>query len=406
MIRVLIVDDDADKVRRVVTCLRGAGVPEDRIDECRDALRAIQLLQANSYDLLVLDIVLPERIDQEPSQDGGTKLLKELSQRGKYMAPDHVVGLTAYDNAYDVAVEPFMAKSWTIIRFDLSGEEWCQQLADKAEQIIWARESRASATKDYCTHLAIVCALEDPELSAIRRLPWGWEKVRHNGDPTLYYRGEYTLRGRQYVVHAASAARMGMTAAAILATKMALAFQPRYVTNVGITAAIKARANYGDVISAEMTWDYGSGKFGIVDGIRRFLPAPNQHRLDADLRGKLVEMAQDETIFHAISKGWEGDRPDTRLRLLVGPVASGASVVADETKSREIASQHPKVLGVEMETYAVFDAAEECPQPRPAAFSLKGVCDFADSRKDDRFQRYAAYTSAETLRCFIERFVF
>jgi nucleoside phosphorylase len=56
-----------------------------------------------------------------------------------------------------------------------------------------------------------------------------------------------------------------------------------------------------------------------------------------------------------------------------------------------------------MEAYAVFDSAEESPLPRPSAFSLKCVSDFADSRNDDRFQRYAAcHTAAECLRSFVE----
>ena len=58
-------------------------------------------------------------------------------------------------------------------------------------------------------------------------------------------------------------------------------------------------------------------------------------------------------------------------------------------------SQHRKLTGIDMETYGVYSAADEAPLPQPSVFALKSVCDFADERKNDDFQAYAAYTSAE-----------
>ena len=353
MIRVLVVDDDTEKLRRVVECLAAAGIPVEQIDECRDAYSAKRLLGSTSYDILVLDVVLPERIDQKPIQDGGIKLLREIDQRDKYRAPDHVVGLTAYPEVYSTAQERFLLRSWTVIRYDPSSNEWCQRLSAKAEQVVWARESARASTRDYGSQLAIVCALDDPELAAVRRLPWGWEKWREPGDPTVYLRGNYQADGCRCVVHAAASFGMGMTAAAVLATKMIYSFRPKYIASVGITAAFTGRANHGDVVSAEVTWDYSSGKFEVIDGVPRFSPAPDQHRLSSDLRGHVVELSREEAALQDLSNSWQGDRPSTRLRLLLGPVASGGAVVADEEKAREISTQHRKLLGVEMETYAV-----------------------------------------------------
>jgi len=53
-----------------------------------------------------------------------------------------------------------------------------------------------------------------------------------------------------------------------------------------------------------------------------------------------------------------------------------------------------KLAGLEMETYAVYRAASEAPTPQPLFLSLKSICDFA-TKKDDRWQHYAAYTSAQ-----------
>jgi nucleoside phosphorylase len=58
-----------------------------------------------------------------------------------------------------------------------------------------------------------------------------------------------------------------------------------------------------------------------------------------------------------------------------------------------------------MEAYGVYLAAQECSLPRPTCFSLKSVVDFADGDKNDRYQKYAAYTSAQTLKHFIETYL-
>jgi nucleoside phosphorylase len=89
----------------------------------------------------------------------------------------------------------------------------------------------------------------------------------------------------------------------------------------------------------------------------------------------------------------------------LGPVASGASVVADPSFLEEVKLQHRKLLGVEMEAYGVLAAAEESPLPQPKAFSIKSVCDFGDENKNDQFQHYAAFTSASALKIFVERYL-
>jgi hypothetical protein len=43
--------------------------------------------------------------------------------------------------------------------------------------------------------------------------------------------------------------------------------------------------------------------------------------------------------------------------------------------------------------------------PRPLAFSCKAVCDLADEKKDDRWQAYAAFTSARSITEFCERYM-
>jgi hypothetical protein len=56
-----------------------------------------------------------------------------------------------------------------------------------------------------------------------------------------------------------------------------------------------------------------------------------------------------------------------------------------------------------MEVYGIYSAAAHAGMPKPTTFALKGVSDFADEKKEDSAQRYAAYTSANVMRHFFER---
>lgn len=91
-------------------------------------------------------------------------------------------------------------------------------------------------------------------------------------------------------------------------------------------------------------------------------------------------------------------------KIVIGPVAPGSAVLADGEVINEIKVQHRGLVGVEMEIYGMYAAAHRASNPQPQPFALKAVCDFADSGKDDDYQQYAAYTSANVLRLLMERF--
>lgn len=84
-------------------------------------------------------------------------------------------------------------------------------------------------------------------------------------------------------------------------------------------------------------------------------------------------------------------------------MASVPAVIAEAEKLDEIKDHARKLMGIEMETYGVYYAAENSVDPRPLGFaSLKSISDFADSQKDDDYQEYASYTSAAFLKYVIE----
>ncbi|MDC2891044.1 hypothetical protein [Psychrosphaera algicola] len=59
-----------------------------------------------------------------------------------------------------------------------------------------------------------------------------------------------------------------------------------------------------------------------------------------------------------------------------------------------IIDEHKNLVGLEMESYAVYTAAALTEEPRPLCVSMKSVCDFGDEQKSGGYHDYACYTSA------------
>ena len=186
-----------------------------------------------------------------------------------------------------------------------------------------------------------------------------------------------------------------MPSAAALSAKVTALFSPQYLMMLGICAGIPGKVNLGDVVVADPTWDYGSGKRAL-DNNRSpvFYAAAYQVALDPHLRQLVAELARDQQVIRELRGNWGGDTPKGSLSAHVGPMASGASVISDDVESRNIVLQHREVVAIEMEAYAVMAAVEYSISPKPKAIAIKSVCDYADEHKNDDWQKYAAYTSA------------
>jgi len=119
----------------------------------------------------------------------------------------------------------------------------------------------------------------------------------------------------------------------------------------------------------------------------------------------IKSISLNKELLKNIRKDWEGNRPKTDINIHIGPVATGAAVIANSKTIEVIKQSKRKVLGIEMEIFGVMYAAMNCSKPRPYVFGLKAVCDFADSNKSDGFQDYAAYVSARVLYKLIELYL-
>lgn len=407
MIKVLVLDDNPKKLQKIRNVLLEIeDITENNIDVVTDIINAKRVLAEGVYDLLLLDIQIPNRIDQKAKTNGGLEFLNDIKRnRKRYNIPEHIIGITAYDESYLEANNEFERNLFALIKYDDTSDEWSTKISNSILHILISKNKKIISTEKYSYDLAIVCALNQVELESIFCLSDKWDEHRFVNDSTTYYTTLFETDTSKIRVVAAAAQQMGMAASAVLTMNLINNFRPKYLVMTGITAGVEGEVNLGDVIVADPSWDYGNGKIKFEEEQMVFAPDPKQLRIDSDIVSYLTTISNNKMFLEKIRTSFQGNTPETSLRIHIGPLASGAAVVADSSVIDSIKKQNRKLLGIEMETYGVLYAANNCIKPRPIAFSIKSVSDFANSRKGDNYQKYAAYTSSKILYKLVTKYL-
>lgn len=226
-----------------------------------------------------------------------------------------------------------------------------------------------------------------------------WKAKTFPNDEQIYDVAAFESNGKTRSIVHAKIAEMGMTAAAATAMKVIYTFRPRYLIMVGIAAGVAKteveEQMYGDVIVPDIVWNYSAGKFvspekaKIVYGNLGFLPRSTSEAIP-------------EEIMPLLRKAVESE--DNPCHVFIGPMACGSTVVASrELLEKQVYSQYQHTAGLDMESYAVVYSANHASDPKPIPIIVKSVCDFADSKKSDDYQRFAAYSSCEFAKYLYEK---
>ena len=397
--RVVIIDDDERKQSRISEVIESSvGNVQCVIDIGRTVSNGVRLLES-PCDLLILDINLPLRPDADPVRDGGIRLLKQINRGGPGLVrPTHIIGVTEYPDLAESGQDEFGQDAWQLLYCDPGTDTWEDVVRNKAIHVAAQTES---LRRIQLADVAIVTALKDIEFEAVSRLPCPWNRTTIAGDDTIYYTTDWDVGGRKLRIVTAAAAEMGMAASASLVTKLLVHYRPRFLCMAGIAAGIEG--NPGDILVADESWDYGSGKITADEkGQLRFRFGAKHIQLDAGLKEKVSHFVRDQKgAIAEIQNSWQGNPQEKLLQVRIGPFASGAAVVENEQVVEGIQDQDRKVIGFDMEAYGVFAAARFAPEPRPKCMVVKSLCDFGVPPKTDEWQRYAAHTSARFVHAFV-----
>lgn len=413
MIQILIVEDNPHKKINIVnTICDNSNIKEADLKIVDCVKEAKKLLYNDYFDLMILDLVLPIESGMDADAKNGAQFLEDIHSSPMIKPPIHIVGISGFSEKVNEYHEQFSKKLWNLIDYQADSVGWQDQLKTIIFHLVKTRERFIqSSFNKHSYDIAIITALPHPELEAVLKLNGGkWEEVKIENDFIQYFKTTFSENGRIKTVIAATADQMGMTASSHLATKMILYFKPQYLFMAGIAAGIEGRGlGFGDILVAEQSWDYGSGK--MVERERKsetepadiyFEPDTRDIQLSADLKAKINTFKLTKaTILDQIQNAWQGDTPQTKLQLHLGPIGSGSYVISSDSTLKDIKVHHRKLLGVEMETFGVYYAASHSPEPVTKAISIKSVSDYGDGKKNDKYQKYAAYTSAQFIYHFI-----
>ena len=252
---------------------------------------------------------------------------------------------------------------------------------------------------DYLSDAVILTAVET-ETAAIRQCFGNYKRLIVSGDRQEYYELELMREGRNLRIITSQQHIMGMTATTLLAAKAVERFRPRYLIMCGIAAGITEQKDqlFGDVIVPDVVWDYSTGKYVGADeaeirfGEKNMLGVTHFYFNVNDELKKLIEQT--------------AKMPDNECHIHIGPMACGSSVVANSNyMEKQIRALNPHTIGLDMESYAVFFVANNIGEPKPNALVAKCIFDFANEQKDDRFQKFAAFTSVQYVRNLLEKYL-
>ncbi len=290
MLKVLIVDDDTEKTNDVADYVRQTCGAEGVNVEMRGSVQAgADAMSSTQFDLLIIDICLPLYESEAAQVDGGLDLLRRIgASLPGLKRPKYVIGLSAFDDTLERFHSEFENIGWVASKYARNSISWHRPISG-----VLVHATSASAQASYGGYeydFAIVTAIVTPELSEVLALDCAWQRLAIERDDSIYYTGVLNADSRKLKVVAASATEMGMAASTALTMKIIELFRPRYLAMAGIAAGISG--GFGDVLIADPSWDYGSGKIKKQRDAETsvFEPAPEPIRLELGMRTRLSDL--------------------------------------------------------------------------------------------------------------------
>ncbi len=411
MIRVLIVDDRPEKIAAIRKVLvERCSVSDETIDEAKSVSTGLKALKRQFYDLVLLDLLLPQFDDDETaSEDGGLSFLKSLNSAGDLTLPLQIICLTEYAyilNGNRGEYDRLMVSS--IVKKD-GDSQWIDQIAALVNysQRLRCHVEEVLVSKNKFD-VGIICALQEEFemlLDAFGRKKW--TDFELDGIPYRFKEIHLTTEEMQPVrVVAACACQAGGAATAALASLMYGSMKVDYLFMTGITGGIKQEDKIclGDVVIAKSIQDYAAGKVAEQSGGDvRLLKENVLFQAHADLLNKMSEFVADNEVVSAMNARVKAARLKVQDReqyaVHIAPTASGPFVMTSTTMVAELKKADRKLSAVDMEGYALYCTAHAFNKP---ALWIKGVSDMMDASKDDRYHQTASYASACLLLQFIK----
>lgn len=231
----------------------------------------------------------------------------------------------------------------------------------------------------------VIAALQeelDPFISMWKELQ---SQTTRAGD--IFYYGKF----KSVEVYASASPKYSKVACASHTTRMMHIADPDIAIMIGICAGDEQKTSLGDLVLAENTYDYETGK--VLD--ENFVPEMQHHEIYPALQQLIKSIRSSSEIYiQSVFK-------DFSPKVHIGDFACGSSVVERADFFNNLRqTRNRKTIALDMESYAFMDAVKGFSH---ICYSLvvKSVCDYATHEKNDSFHEKAAIVSAQWVSNFI-----
>lgn len=376
---ILLIEDESVKKDSLIALINSVETnDEKKIDYVKSLASARRKILSEKFDLIIFDIYLPLKDGNEHSVDVSEDILSDFNHSINYQTES--IAITKYEIVDIENIESFNELGITVVHYNENSDTWKDSLKQKIAKL------SDKASFDFL----IFCALSKERDAYEKSIAEVGEKKIIKGLDCQ----EVTIEGRKGLC--IQPARMGLVNMAITASKAIEYFQPKLVAMSGICAGVKGESNYLDLIIGDTCWEYQTGKYKN----KRFVQEPYQVSLDSSIKTELSHFISNEQIISKFKEGLYCSELSVS-GVVLGPLSSGSAVIADEKKMEEIGLQHRKLKAIEMEMYALYEAANQS-LSRPIYFGVKSVVDLGDTLKDDAFHGPACVLSARFVAEFIK----
>lgn len=188
---------------------------------------------------------------------------------------------------------------------------------------------------------------------------------------------------------------MGQLNAASLVRDVIDRYNPKSLILVGITGGMEKNISLGDVVVSDQIVDYELGKITPTE----FEPRWSVYPVDSSILQKAQNYRDNRWIDYIKEDRPDGLR-DKNPASHIGLYLSGNKVIADEKTAGALKSFWRKAAAIEMEAAGIAAMLRQMSNP-PSFIVIKGVCDYADSSKNDDWQAYAADAAASFTYSFV-----
>lgn len=400
-LNILIIDDKEQKIddlRRVITSISD----DIDVEEAQTIVDAREKMREVSYDLVILDMVIPELEGDEPSRTGGSDYLTEIYENPDIKRPLQVIGLTEYEEEFNQQKEEFRDRLWYLLFYSQRDQHWKKSLKTKVTQLMGMKRDFVQTLMERDKYdVGIICALSE-EFEQMQKAFEGcvWDDCRLSGLPFLFRTTTVpTANLKDVKVIAVCAERPGVCATSILATVMYTVARVDSLFMTGFTAGVETEdVHFDDVVIAESVVDYATGRIEEDEaGEFNWLHEIHQVNANSNLLSTAASVTRDNCIcrdinMELVDKNLRENRDNVQFRTaktVCGPfvIASGKIVEALKENDR-------KFQALDMEGFGLYLTAHYLERK---ALWIKAVSDFADGSKDNSRHKCCSYASAAFL---------